>query len=352
MSNKSIPLSSDTETRPTEAMRQAMANAEVGDEQQGSDPTVNLLLERVAEMLGQEKAMWLPSGTMCNLIALNVHTRPGEAVITDWMSHIARAEAGGSALTAGVMLEPIRAERGIFSGRQLIRALDRLTAVSLPYGVESSMVAVEQTHNFGGGSVWPLEDLKSIRAICTERGLNLHMDGARLANACVASGVSFAEFGGLTDSVWIDFTKGLGAPMGAVMAGSQAFIGDARRFKQLFGGAMRQAGIAAAACLYALDHNIERLAEDHANARLLAAGLTDIEGIRVVNPEPETNLVFFEIDELRTYPWDFIRALGKKGVSLSVADRKIRAVTHLDVSREDVERALQAIREVVQEVKG
>ena len=305
MSISIISLFSDTETRPTDAMRAAIAAADVGDEQKNADPTVLALQERVAGLLGKEAALWMPTGTMCNLTAIRTHTRPGDAIVADWMAHIVRAESGGSALASGVTIEPIRTDRGIFTAEEAEAAIARTTSVPPPYGQLVSLVCVEQTHNFGGGAVWPLDALREVSSAVRGRGIAMHMDGARLMNASVAAGVPAADFAACVDSVWIDFTKGLGAPIGAVLAGSKGFIQAARRFKQLFGGAMRQAGIAAAGCLYALDHHVERLADDHANARRLATGLAEIPGITLRTPEPETNMIFFAVDDLKMTAAEF-----------------------------------------------
>ena len=341
-----IPLFSDTETRPTPGMRAAMASAAVGDEQKGEDPTVARLQDRVAGLLGKEAALWLPTGTMCNLVAVKTHTRPGDALVADWMSHVVRAESGGAALASGVMVEAIRTERGVFTASDLEAALDRVAAVPEPYGQPAGLVCVEQTHNFGGGAVWPLDALEAVAAAARARGVPVHVDGARLLNACAALGASPDAVAARADSVWIDFTKGLGAPIGAVLAGTAAFIAGARRYKQLFGGAMRQAGIAAAGCLYALDHHVGRLAEDHEHARRLARGLAGIAGIEVRTPAPDTNMVFFDAAGLGLSNREFLDALAARGVRMSGAGGALRAVTHLDVSRADVDRAVAAVREV------
>ena len=347
-----VSLSSDTETRPTSGMRAAMAAAEVGDEQKGQDPTVTRLQERVADLLGKEAALWLPTGTMCNLVAVKTHTRPGDALVADGMAHVIRAESGGAALASGVMVQPIRTGRGIFTPAELEAAMDRVAAVPVPYGQPVGLVCVEQTHNFGGGAVWSREELGAVTARARARGVPLHMDGARLMNACVASGVPAAAFAAAVDSLWIDFTKGLGAPIGAVLAGSRDFIASARRYKQLFGGAMRQAGVAAAGCLYALGHHVDRLAEDHEHARLLARGLAAIQGITVRTTAPETNMVFFDVSGLRLTNREFVDRLAARGVRVSGAGGRIRAVTHLDVSRRDVEMALTVIGDVAFSPQG
>ncbi len=349
MPDNVIPLFSDTETRPTPGMRAAIAAAEVGDEQKGEDPTVTRLQDRAADLLGKEAALWLPTGTMCNLVAVKTHTRPGDALVADWMAHVIRAESGGAALASGVIVEAIRTERGIFTAAELRAAMDRVTAVPEPYGQPVGLVCVEQTHNFGGGAVWPLEALDAVTACARAREVPVHMDGARLLNACATLGVPAAAVAARVDSLWIDFTKGLGAPIGAVLAGTAAFIAGARRYKQLFGGAMRQAGIAAAGCLYALDHHVDRLAEDHENARRLAAGLAEVDGIEVRTAAPDTNMVFFDASGLGLSNREFIGRLAASGVRLSGAGGAIRAVTHLDVSRADIDRALVAVRRVAAE---
>ena len=352
MTDTVVSLSSDTETRPTAGMRAALAAAEVGDEQKGQDPTVTRLQERVADLLGKEAALWLPTGTMCNLVAVKTHTRPGDALVAEAMAHVIRAESGGAALASGVMVQGIHTERGVFTAAELEAAMDRVVAVPVPYGQPVGLVCVEQTHNFGGGAVWTREELAAVGACARARGVPLHMDGARLMNASVASGIGAASFAAEVDSLWIDFTKGLGAPIGAVLAGSRDFIAAARRYKQLFGGAMRQAGVAAAGCLYALDHHVDRLAEDHEHARALARGLAAIDGIEVRNAAPETNMVFFDVSGLGLSNREFVDRLAAAGVRMGGAGGQIRAVTHLDVTRQGVERALGAIREIASAARG
>lgn len=336
-----IDLYSDTQTRPTKPMREAMAKAEVGDEQQGGDPSVNALNERVAGLLGKEAAVFLPSGTMCNQIALLVHCRPGEEVICDRTAHIVTSEGGGAAAFASVMINTLDGERGIFTAAQAEAAIRPESR----YAPRSRLIEVEQTNNRGGGSVWPLEKLSAVAAVARKHGLGVHMDGARLMNAQVASGVPAKDFAKQADTVWLDLTKGLGCPLGAVLAGPKPFIQEAWRWKQRMGGAMRQAGIVAAAGLYALDHNIDRLAEDHANAKTLAKGLAGIPGIAV---EPvETNLVFFDVSGTGIKGPDFNAALMKLGVRVSMNDdRRLRALTHLDIPAAAIPRAIDAFRRV------
>ena len=331
-----VNLYSDTQTRPSEGMRRAIATADVGDEQRREDPTTRQLEERVAELLGQEAGLFLPSGTMCNQIALRLHARPGgDELILDRTAHPIIAEAGGPAWNAGLMIHALDGEGGIFTGDQ-VRAAIRPDSRYMP---RSRVVSVEQTTNMGGGRIWPLESVHEVLAAAREHGLRTHMDGARLMNAVVASGVSAAEYAGGFDTAWLDFTKGLGAPVGAVLCGSEELIGEAWRWKQQMGGAMRQAGIVAAGCLYALDHNVERLAEDHDNARALAAGFAEL-GCEVV--EPETNIVIFSAPE------GFAASMARHAIELSgTPDGRVRAVTHLDVSRAEVDSALEVARTVL-----
>jgi threonine aldolase len=325
-----INLYSDTQTRPTDAMRQAIASAEVADEQRGQDPTTLRLQERVAELLGHEAAVFMPSGTMCNQISFRLHARPGgDEILLDRTSHPVIAEAGGPAQNASLMINAIDGDRGVFTAEQL-RAAIRPDSRYLP---RSRLVSVEQTTNMGGGRVWPLDTLRAVVEVAREHELRAHMDGARLMNAAVAAGVPAAEYASLFDTAWIDFTKGLGAPVGAVLAGSVELMAEAWRWKQMMGGAFRQSGIVAAGCLYALDNHVERLAEDHENARVLADGLAAL-GLDVV--VPDTNIVIFAA------PDGFAGRMAERGVELSgTPDGRVRAVTHLDVDRSQVEEALE-----------
>jgi len=337
-----IDLASDTKSRPTAGMRAAMAAAEVGDERANEDPTVNRLNARCAALLGKEAAVFLPSGTMANEIALAVHCRPGEEVICDATSHIIGFEGGGPAALAGVMIHPLPGLRGIFSAEQLRGAI----RPERPYAPRQRLVTVEQTSNLGGGAIWPLPTLEAVADVARGAGLSTHMDGARLMNACVASGIDAASYARPFDSVWIDFSKGLGAPGGAVLAGSRAFCVEAFRLKLRWGGSMRQSGIIAAACEYALDHQVERLAEDHANARRLAMGLAGLRGIAIEPSEVETNLVYFEVAGLGAAA--FAAALLAKGVRVTeMGATRVRAVTHLDVDAAMIDRAVGAVAEVL-----
>jgi threonine aldolase len=337
-----IDLSSDTATKPTPEMRQFMAAAPVGDEQRREDPTVNELQQMTAELTGKEAAIFLPSGTMCNAIAFAVHCRPGDAVILDVGAHPNTAEAGGPAVIAGVLLRTLEGERGIFT----VEEAARLVTARGTHITKTRMISVENTTNRGGGKVWAVETLAGLRKLVDANDMKLHMDGARLMNAAVASGVSAKEFASYTDSVWIDLSKGLGAPVGAVLAGSREFIEEARFWKHRLGGAMRQAGIIAAAGVYAFKHHVDRLADDHANAKLLEVGLKTISGVRQVNGPVETNILLFDVTETGKTAAEVGRRLEERGVRMSLFGPKmIRAVTHLDVSRTDCERAVEALRE-------
>jgi threonine aldolase len=345
MAAKRIDLFSDTKTKPTAEMRRFMMAAEVGDEQKDEDPTVLRLCAMVAELLGKESAMFLPSGTMCNEIAIHVHCRPGEEVICDETAHIVISEAGGPAALSGVMVNPIRGTRGIYTADQLRAAVRRESR----YAPRSRLVEVEQTSNLGGGSVWPLATIEDVAKTARSLGLKLHMDGARLFNAVVKSGVSAKAYAEPFDTVWVDFTKGLGAPVGAALAGPRDFIRQAWRYKQQWGGAMRQAGIIAAAGIYALEHHVERLGLDHENAQRLARGLASLPGIDIDPKRVETNLVFFNLkpDSGWSAP-DLARAVKEQGIEIGAfGPTLIRAVTHLDVSREDIDTALAVLERVL-----
>lgn len=336
-----INLFSDTQTKPSAAMREAMARAEVGDEQRGDDPTVNELCERMAALLGKDAAMFLPSGTMCNVVATLTHCRPGDEILAHETAHVLTSEGGAHAALGGFQITILRGANGQFSPDELRGALRPKSR----YAPNQRLVAVEQTANIGGGAVWKKAVLDEVAVVAKENGMATHMDGARLMNAVVASGVSANDFAQGYDSVWLDFTKGLGAPIGAVLTGSRDFIDEAWRWKQRLGGAMRQAGIAAAACLYALDHNVDRLKDDHANARTLSRALAQIPGVTV--QEPETNLVFFGVSGTGITGPAMIGELAKRGIAVSPLGGRIRACLHLDVTAAMVEETIAAIREIV-----
>jgi threonine aldolase len=338
-----VDLYSDTLTKPTDEMRRFMCAAEVGDEQKGEDPTVNLLTEMVANLLGKEAAVFLPSGTMCNEISLRVHCRPGDEMLAHRTAHPINFEGGGPGALAGVNARTLDGARGIYDAAAAeagIRPPNR-------HAPRSRLLWVEQTSNLGGGAVWPLATIREVTDVARRHGLATHLDGARLMNAVVASEVAAREHAAPFESAWIDFTKGLGAPVGAALAGSRGFIEDAWRCKQQMGGAMRQAGIIAAAGVYALRHNVERLAEDHANARRLAYALAELPGVVLDPTTVETNIVLFDL----TGPLDaagFVARLLEEGVRMgAMGPRTVRAVTHLDVSAAQTARAIEAARMVL-----
>lgn len=340
-----IDLVSDTATQPCKAMRRAMAEAKVGDEQRGEDPSVNALTERVAGLLGQEKALFLPSGTMCNQIALAVHCRAGDEIIAAANAHIVNSESGGAAVFARSVIRNIASANGIFTADQL-REVIQPDRVKSP---RARLVAVEQTTNRGGGAVWPLDVLTEVVRIAREHRLQLHMDGARLMNAVVASHIDAKSYAAPFDSVWLDISKGLGCPVGGVLAGSAAFIEEANVWKHRFGGAMRQAGILAAAGLYALDHNVERLADDHANARTFANLVSQIPGVKILNREVPTNLVFLDVSGTGKTTRDIAKRLMDRNVRIGIeSSSQMRAVFHLGVGAAQTEEAAQALAYAVQ----
>ncbi len=339
-----IDLVSDTATQPSQGMREFMVQAPLGDEQRQEDPTVNALQNRVASLLGTEAALYLPSATMANEIALKVHTQPGDEVIADRTAHIINAEAGGPAVLSGVMIQAVHGARGVFTPDQVEQAVRR----EGPHYPRTRLVSVEQTSNLGGGTVWPLETLRAVAAAARRHNLRTHMDGARLMNAVVASRIPAPEQTQGYDSVTFCLTKGLGCPVGALISGDRAFIAEARRLKHRFGGAMRQAGIIAAAGLYALDHNIDRLAEDHANAKILARGLAEVPGVAIEVAHVETNIVFFDVAGVGLTATEAVQHMLARGVRMGATGRTlIRAVTHLDVSRADVERAVEVAQAIL-----
>jgi threonine aldolase len=337
-----VDLFSDTVTRPTPAMRRAMAEAEVGDEQNREDPTVNRLQAMAAELLGKEAALFLPSGTMCNQVAFAVHCRPGDEILLHELAHPLLYEAGGPAALVGAVLRPLPGARGLYTADQVRQAV----RPRVHYMPRTRALSIEQTANIVGGVCWPLSQIEEVCAAGHAAGLACHMDGARMMNAVVASGTPARAFARPFDSVWLDLTKGLGAPVGAVLAGSQAFIEEAWVFKQRFGGAMRQAGVIAAAGIYALEHNVERLAEDHDRARRLALGLAELPGIAVDADRVDTNIVIFDVRGAGLTGEEFgRRALERFGVRFSVlGPTLVRAVTHLDLPTDAVERAVSAAR--------
>ncbi|MDG3003991.1 low-specificity L-threonine aldolase [Paludisphaera mucosa] len=341
MSRPPIDLRSDTVTKPTPAMRLAMAEAEVGDDVYGEDPTVLALEARTAALLGKEAALFTPSGTMANQIAVGVHCRPGDELICSATSHVYLWEAGGIARLWGVTPRTFPGDAGLLT----LAEIEESVRPDDQHFVRTRLVTLENTHNRGGGPVHPIEDVRAIARWAKQQGLAMHLDGARLMNAVVASGIAASEWAKSFDTVSICFSKGLGAPVGSALAGSTEAILQARRLRKLLGGGMRQAGILAAGALYALGHNVERLAEDHAHALILAEAFSDVEGVQIESWPVETNLVWVTVDPALATAAEVAAHLRLHGVLTSaLGDQTLRACTHLDVSRADVERAAEVIR--------
>ncbi|HVP02209.1 MAG TPA: GntG family PLP-dependent aldolase [Solirubrobacteraceae bacterium] len=336
----SIDLRSDTVTRPTGAMREAMAHAPVGDDQFGEDPTVNLLQERVAALLGKDAALWVPTGHMANQLALKVFTQPGDEVIVGRETHAVWHETGAGAVNAGVQFSEIGAD-GTFTAAELVAAIKPRGHIILP---PSTLVEVENTHNRAGGIVWDPGELARVGGAAREHGLASYLDGARLLNAAVARGDDPAALAAPFDLVAIAMSKGLGAPAGSVLAGPADVIARMVRQRRILGGALRQAGIVAAGGLHGLDHHAERLADDHAHARIIGERLAQAPGVRIDLARLETNIVVFHLDEGAPDAAEVVRRAGEQGVLvLAFAARTVRAVTHLDVNRASCERAAEVL---------
>jgi threonine aldolase len=342
-----IDLRSDTVTKPSPEMRRAMAEAEVGDDVFGEDPSVNRLQELAAHTLGKEAALYVPSGTMANQICIKVHTQPGDEIIMERTSHPFNAESGGIAALSGVQVNLLDGTRGVISAAQVARVIRSGEDV---HHAPTRLVCLENTHNRGGGNVYPLEVIRDIRQVAHARGLAMHLDGARLLNASVASGMPAPEITQYFDSCTLCLSKGLGAPVGSVIAASADFIKRARRYRKMFGGSMRQVGILAAAGIYALEHNVERLAEDHQHAKLLAERISGARGLRLNPQEVETNIMFLHLDptEARLDAPGLMQAMRARGVLAQAANQySMRLVTHLDVNRAQVEEAAQVICDIL-----
>ena len=337
-----IDLRSDTVTQPCDKMRQAMAAAVVGDDVLGDDPTVKQLEELTAELLGKEASVFMPSGTMTNQVAIRIHTQPGDEIVMEGQSHTYYYESGGPAALSGVMCRLIEGDRGLFTAEQLTAAL-RPANIHFP---PTKLLVLENTHNRGGGKVWPIDQLESVHDTARNAGLQMHLDGARLWNASAATDIPEKEYAKYFDTISVCFSKGLGAPVGSALAGSAEIIERARRFRKMFGGAMRQSGIIAAGAVYALQNNRTKLQADHENAKLLAAGLTGLKGIEIDPNSVETNIIFFKT----TAPAEtLIEKMNRKGIlMLALGENSIRAVTNLMVTKEMIARAIAAIKEVVQ----
>ncbi len=342
-----IDLRSDTVTRPTEAMRRAMAAAEVGDDVYGDDPSVRELEERTAEILGKEAACFMPTGTMSNQVALRAHTEAGDEILADASAHIFVSEGGAPAGLSGIQVRGLPGVNGIFTGDDVLRAVrvpHRFSPKTL--APPTKLVAVENTHNGGGGTIWPLERIEEVARAARSRGLALHLDGARLWNASAATGIPEAKYASFFDTVSVCFSKGLGAPVGSSLAGPAPFIERARRFKQMFGGGFRQAGVLAAAALYSLENHRKDLVADHENARTFASALGDLPGVVIDISSVQTNIVRFRVTTLS--PFDFVERCHAEGVHmLGYSPDRVRAVLHRDVSQSQVAAAISKIQKAV-----
>ncbi len=338
-----IDLRSDTVTKPSPGMRQAMAEAEVGDDVFGEDPSINRLQELAAEMLGKEAALYVPSGTMANQICIKTHTQPGDEIIMEQTNHPFRSESGGVAALSGVQVHSIPGQRGVITAEQiapLIQTGDN------PHNAPTRLVSLENTHNRGGGSIYPIDVIRDIRNLTQQHNLPLHLDGARILNASVAMGVPATEITQYFDTCTLCLSKGLGAPVGSIIAASADFIKRANRYRKMFGGAMRQAGIIAAAGTYALERNVERLAEDHQNAKRLAERICHLKGLHINPDEVETNILFLELDpaEARIDATALMHGMREHDVIASASNpTTMRLVTHLDVSRDQIETTAEVI---------
>lgn len=339
-SDKMVDLRSDTVTKPTPAMREAMASAEVGDDVFAGDPTINRLQERVAALLGKEAAIYVPSGSMANQTAIRAQTQPGEEIIVHEDGHIYHYEAGAPAALSGCSLRLLPGERGQFTADD-VRAAIRPPDSHYPL---TSLIVIENTHNRGGGSIWDVDEIARIRAVADEHGLKMHLDGARLMNACVAKGAKPTDYTKYFDTVSICFSKGLGAPVGSAVASTESTIRRVHRFRKMFGGGMRQGGIIAAGALYALEHHVDRLAEDHANARRLAEALAGMPGVSIEVDTVETNIAYFNVDAGTGTAKALCDRLFEAGVwMLPIGPQRVRAVTHLDVNAAGIDRAVDAL---------
>lgn len=337
-----IDLRSDTITRPTEEMRRAMYEAEVGDDVYGEDPTVNRLQEKAAEVAGKEAALYVPSGTMGNQVSILTHTRPGTEVIMEADAHIYYYEAAAASALAGIQPRPLAGRKGVLPP-ELVEGAIRPDDVHLP---PTSLICLENTHNRAGGKIVPLENMKAIHDLARRHNLPVHLDGARIFNASVASGIPVSDYAACTTSVQFCFSKGLGAPVGSIIAGSADFIDKAKRWRKRLGGGMRQAGVIASACLVALETMVERLADDHANARLLAEGLAGLKGLNFDPADVDTNIVI--IKPVAMTPHRFNDELKKRGILASVMEPDmVRLTTSREVVSKDLEKTVAVIKEIL-----
>ena len=342
-----IDLCSDTVTQPTPEMREVMFNAQVGDDMFGEDPTVNDLQEKTARLTGKEAALFVASGTMGNQVSINAHTQPGNEIIMEGNSHIFNYECGSPALLSGVQVMPLPGFRGSFTVEQ-VREVIRPENVHHP---KTALICIENTHNRAGGTIFPYKNIQQISAFAREHKLKMHLDGARLWNASIATGIPVADYARHFDSVSLCFSKGLGAPVGSIIAGSQEFIDRARYYRKAYGGGMRQAGILAAAAIYAMDHHFERLAEDHRQAKMLGDFITTLPGIEFDPETVQTNIIIFDIRKTGIDGQKFVDLLAQEGVKMiTFAKTKIRAVTNLHISDGDIEQTIAALKKIFDKI--
>ena len=339
-----IDLRSDTVTKPSPGMREAMAKAEVGDDVFGEDPTVNRLQKKMADLLGKEAALYVPSGSMGNQVCIKVHTQPGDEVIAEKGCHVFNYETAGMAFLSNVQVHTIEGKHGAFTVNDVKRAI----RPKVYYMPRTRLICIENTHNRAGGTIIPFDIIKELNWLAKNEGIMFHLDGARLWNACAETGITPKEYASHFDSASVCLSKGLGAPVGSVIVGSKDFIADARRYRKIFGGGMRQAGVLAAAGLYALENNVNRLKEDHANAKYLARELSTIPGFDIDMESVQTNIVIISLEKLGKTPDEVLALLKARGVLLTLGNYMgVRAVTHMDVSAEQVKQAAQIIKQTL-----
>ncbi len=342
-----IDLRSDTVTQPTPAMREAMARAEVGDDVYGDDPTVRALEARTAELLGKDDAVYMPTGTMTNQVALRAHTEAGDEILVENGAHIFVNEGGAPAGLAGLLVRTITGEHGIFTAE----ALEQAIRVRHPFNpstiaAPTKLVCLENTHNSGGGTIWPLETIREVAGVARRHGIPLHLDGARLWHASVATGIPETEYAEVFDTVSVCFSKGLGAPVGSALAGASAFIERARRFKQMYGGGFRQAGVIAAGALYALEHHRADLAADHKRAATLAGGISQLAGVELDTTLVQTNIIRFRLTRMSSF--ELAEQCHARGLYMLPAGKQaMRAVIHRDIDDESIETALSVLKNVL-----
>lgn len=340
---KIVDLRSDTITKPSPDMRAAMAAAEVGDDVFSEDPTVNSLQERIKTLTGKEAALFVSSGTQANQTAINAHTQPGDEVICEYNSHIFNYEAGAPAMLSGVQLHPLQGQAGVLDPDQVVQSI-RSADHHFP---RTRLICLENTHNRWGGAIYPLEHIVEIRKIADRFGLKMHLDGARLWNASVATGISIAEYSRYFDSVSLCFSKGLGAPVGSVVAGSGEFIDRVHYYRKAYGGGMRQSGILAAAALYAIDHNVDRLKEDHLRTKILAENISSLPDFSINPALVQTNIAIFEVMSRTKSAPEYADELSREGIKMiAFSSKKLRAVTHLDIDDSDIDFVIQKLNKL------